>query len=261
MKKKNKKHGATPRPSELLGQKLTPGAEEVAEPEAEVAEMDKTYQFQYRVLNLDDVIASHTEAQVEAQVEEAKVEAEAEAEAPKAEASTLEQMVANLPPELREKAQAELDKLVVQARKNVQAKAFVAFDNALKDTEKGLPKFIGDLAKTHGVDLTSRRITITYPDGKFSYTNAPKGSKGSGNGSRQGFPSQWGEAEVIEGEKTTKHASPSKAAEALGLQVEGMRDMPDVFLNPHERGTKAVLPKIYSVDAVRGEHFRVTIKH
>ena len=219
--KKNKNKSQSPRPGVLLG-KTTPPVEE-ATPE----------------------------------VAEATPEPKAEVK----EASTLEQMVANLPPELREKAQAELAKLQHQAESNKAAKQFVAFDSALKDEEKGLPKFIGDLAKEHGIDLTSRRITITYPDGKFAYTNSPKGSKGNGN-SRKGFPTGWGEAELVkEGKVVQKAGSPSKLAETLNLQVEGMRNMPDVFENPHERGTKAELPKIYSVDAERGDHFRVIIKN
>ncbi len=185
-------------------------------------------------------------------------------EAPKVEAkvevSTLEQAVQALPEGLREKALEELRKLTEQAKKNEAAKAFVAFDNALKDVENGLPKFIGDLAKKYGADLSSRRITITYPDGKFAYTNSPKGSKNGGNG-RKGFPAGGGEAELVgeDGKVVQSADSPSKLAETLSLQVEGMRDMKDVFENPHERGTKAELPKRYKVDAVRGEHFRVTI--
>jgi len=223
MSKKNKTKSQSPRPSDLLGKTNPPEVAEVTPPAEAVSPLNPT-------------------------PPEVK------------EASTLEQMVANLPPELREKAQAELAKLQHQAESNKAAKQFVAFDSALKDEATGLPKFIGDLAKEHGIDLTSRRITITYPDGKFAYTNSPKGSKGNGN-SRKGFPTGWGEAELIkEGKVIQKEGSPSKLAEKMNLQVEGMRNMPDVWENPHERGTKAVLPKIYSVDAERGDHFRVTVK-
>lgn len=230
MAKKNRKNKSqTPRPSELLGK-----PEEVAETEevAEVAEAPK-------------------------------------AEEPK-EASTLEQIVAQLPENIREKALEELRKIQVQETRNEAAKAWVGFDTALRDERNGLPRFVGDLAVKHGVaeQLAGRVIKITYPDGKFSYTNSPKGSKGSGNGNgRNGFPTPWGKAVVKQGDKTTTYDSPSKAAEALGLQVEGMRNMVDVFENPHERGTKAPLPKRYKVDAVRGweegsdgtKHFIVTI--
>lgn len=194
-----------------------------------------------------------TEEVAEPVAEEPKAEA-------KAEASTLEQMVANLPEGLREKAMEELTKLRVLAERNEATKAFVAFDNALKDEKEGLPKFIGDLAEKHGVNLTGRRITITYPEGKFAYTNSPKG-KGGGNG-RNGFPTSWGKAELVsKGGKVKETASsPSKLAESMGFQVEGMRDMKDVFENPKERGTKNDLPKRYTVDAVRGEHFRVIEK-
>lgn len=228
-RKKHKKQSQTPKPSELIG-KPTPEA-----------------------------VFESTAKEKETPAPEPKAEAEAEAKVEPKEASTLEQMVANLPPELREKAQAELDKLVTQAERNKATKQWVAFDGALKDEEKGLPKFIGDLAREYGVDLTNRRITITYPDGNFAYTNSPKGSRG-GNG-RKGFPQSWGKAELVKDGKVVKtEPSPSKLAESLGLQIEGMRNMPDVFENPHERGTKAELPKIYSVDAVRGDHFRVIIK-
>ena len=230
MSKKNR--NKSPRPSDLLGKTTPP--EPTEEAEAPTKDIDA---------------GEFAETPAEIPPPEVK------------EASTLEQMVANLPPELREKAQAELDKLVTQAKRNEATKQWVGFDTALKDEGKGLPKFVGDLAKEYGVDLTSRRITITYPDGKFAYTNSPKGSKGNGNSGRKGFPTGWGEAELVKkGEVVQKETSPSKLAETLGLQVEGMRNMPDVFENPHERGTKAELPKIYSVDAERGDHFRVIIK-
>ena len=210
----------TPRPSELLGKQTPPKVE----PEAKAVETPK-------------------------------------AEVPK-EANTLEEMVANLPQDLREKALAEINKLRQEASRTQQAKAWVGFDTALKDEATGLPKFIGDLATKHGVSLANRKITITYPDGKFSYTNAPKGSKGNGGGNgRSGFPAGWGKAVLIkDGKVVQTESSASKLADTLGLQIEGMRNMVDVYENPHAKDTKAELPKIYSVDAVKGDHFRVTIK-
>ena len=91
-------------------------------------------------------------------------------------------------------------------------------------------------------------------------SNTPKGSRNSGgNGSGKGFPTGWGEAQEIgkDGKVIQKASSPSKLAEAIGLQVEGMRDMKDVFENPKEKGSKNDLPKRYKVEAVRGEYFRV----
>jgi len=237
MSKHGKKHNATPKPSELLG-KSPETTEAVPEQVEQVAEPEQV-------------------------AEELKVEA-------KVEASTLEQMVANLPDNIRDKAMEELTKLRVQAERNEATKAFVGFNADLQDDDKGLvitKEMVGEamnlsdyleaVRAKHEVNLTGRRITITYPEGKFALTNSPKG-KGGGNG-RSGFPPGWGNAELRDkgGKVKEKATSPSKLAESMGLQVEGMRDMKDVFENPKERGTKNDLPKRYKVEAVRGEYFRV----
>lgn len=181
-----------------------------------------------------------------------------EQEAPKQEATTLEDMVAGLSPEVRDSALELIGKLRAQAQRNEANKKFAAFDKACKDPESGLAKVIADLANTHGVDLSGRKLVISYPKGEFGYTNAPIGKKGEGKG-RNGFPSSWGEAEEVgeDGKTIQKQSSPSKLAEKMGLQVEGMRDMKDVFENPKARGTKAELPKNFKVEAQRGEFFRV----
>lgn len=214
--------------------------------------------------NPAELLGKTTEVEEEA-APEATVEAEAEVEEPKAPASTLDEIVANLPEELREKALAELGKLRVQADKNEQAKAFASFNNALQDAETGIAKYLGDLSEAHKVSLAGRKITVIYPKADEdsdtpAISNTPKGARnGGGNGSGKGFPTSWGEAQEIgkDGKVIQKATSPSKLAEVMGLQVEGMRDMPDVFNNPHEKGTKNELPKQYRVEAVRGEYFRV----
>lgn len=185
---KKHKKSQTPSPSELLG-KNTPEADE---PDAE---------------DLEPVVA----------VEEPK------------EATTLEQMVAQLPESIRAKALEELRKLQVQALRNEAAKAWVGFDTALRG-ENGLPKFIGDLAKQHGVAelLAGRVIKITYPDGKFSYTNSPKG-KGNGryysfsNGGRNGsnFKSQGKVIAIMLDGRREEHSSLHAFAKFHHIKYEG----------------------------------------
>ena len=180
---------------------------------------------------------------------------------------SLEDIVNNLPEEMRVKAIEQLGKLKAQADRNEQAKQFASFNNALLDSETGVAKWLEDLANAHGVNLAGRKITIVYPkvdEGASipTVSNVPKGKRGnSGNGNREGFPTGWGGAELVkEGKVIQKEKSPSALAKTLGLQITGMRTMVDVFENPHELGTKAELEKVYKVDAVKGEHFRVTIK-
>lgn len=200
-------------------------------------------------------------ATIEGKAEEAKPEAKPEQAIAQVEAEikSLDDLLKTLPE--NSPIRAEIEKLRTQAEKNVASKQWTSFNEELISEEIGLPKYLGDLAKKHGVDLTNRKIIVTFPDGKFSYTNSPKGKGGGAGNGRSGFPTSWGKAELVkEGKVIQTEKSPSKLAEALNLQVEGMRDMTDVFENPKERSTKAELEKIYSVDAKRGEYFRVTIK-
>lgn len=193
--------------------------------------------------------------------EPAKLVATATIETPPepAKEPSLEDMVQQLPEGIREKALEQLKKLTVQASRNEQAKAFSEFN---KELDTALPKFLSELATKHSVSLSGRTIKCSFPaNEKAKSSNVPIGSKGGGNGNGTGFPTQWGKATLRKkGSDDKTHDSPSKLAAALGLQVEGMRDMVDVFENPKERGTKKELPKIYEVDAVKGDHFIVTIK-
>lgn len=182
-------------------------------------------------------------------------------EAPKP-ALSLADLVRNAPgltDEQRAKLLGEAQKIESSEVKSAQAKAMVEFN---KELEVELPKWIKTLQEKHKVNLDGRRITVYFPkegetDKAPKLTSGVKGNGGGGN--REGFPSKWGEAVVIMEGKEITHKSPSKAAESLGLQVQGHRDMVDVFENPTEAGTKKELPKIYTVDAVKGSHFRITI--
>ena len=165
--------------------------------------------------------------------------------------------VASLPDDLRAKAEAMLEKLKVDAARSNAAKQFATFNTEL---ETELPKWLEDLAKKHNVSLAGRKITVAYPtDGKAPKpSHTPIGAKGAGNG-HEGFPTTWGKATLVKEGKEIGYDSPSALATSLGLQIQGCRNMEDVFANPRKEGTKTELPKIYKVDAVRGDHFRVTI--
>lgn len=173
-------------------------------------------------------------------------------------ATSLEEMVAGLSPELRESALEQIGKLRVQAEKNEANKRYAQFDTRMKDAEKGIVSWITGIAKECGVDLAERAIKVSFPKGEGGYAHSAIGKKGEATG-RNGFPSSWGEATEVgkKGKVIQTQSSPSKLAEKMGLQVEGMRDMMDVFQNPRERGTKRELPKTFQVEAVRGEYFRV----
>lgn len=199
--------------------------------------------------------------------DEAQVVAEAKEETPELkEAPSLEDIVNNLPEEIRVKAIEQLGKLKAQADRNEQAKQFASFNNALLDSETGVAKWLEALAETHKVSLAGRKITVVYPKADEgaqipAVSNVPKGKKGTGGNGREGFPTAWGKTELIqEGKVIQTEKSPSALAKSIGLQITGMRTMVDVFENPHEVGTKAELRKVYTVDAVKGDHFRVIVK-
>ena len=125
--------------------------------------------------------------------DETQVAAKEETPEPK-EAPSLEDIVNNLPEEMRVKAQAD---------RNEQARQFASFNNALLGSETGVAKWLEALAETHKVSLAGRKITIIYPKADEeakapAVSNVPKGKKGNGgNGNREGFPTGWGEAELV----------------------------------------------------------------
>ena len=236
------------------------------------APVEETPKIGGAVAQAEAVAKAHEETPAKA---EAKVEAVAEkkggdtdktapAVAPATPALSLMDLVRNAPgltDEQRKTLLAEAEKVTQSEAKSKEAKAMVEFNKAL---ETELPKLLEELAKKFDVSLEGRRITAYFPkadekDKKLSVTSAAKGT-GKETGTRDGFPTKWGEAVVIDVDgKETKHKSPSEAAKALGLQVMGHRDMLDVFQNPTKVDTKEELPKIYTLDAVKGSHFRITI--
>jgi hypothetical protein len=156
-------------------------------------------------------------------------------------------------PEMQGKAIETLLKLFQGEKESAEARKFVAFDNELKER---LPSLFEELSKKNGVDLSNRKITITFPEGKPSYVNCPKDAKSNGDSKRESsFPSKWGKATGPDG---TEHKSPSALAEVLGLQVTGHRDMVDVFENPTKTDGTKLEKGLYKVDAKKGEYFRVT---
>ncbi len=167
---KNRDNKHTPRPSDLLGK--TAVADEEEEEEA-------------------------TEA---TPILEVKVEATAPPAPPPAPkpVTTLEQIVESMPEDTpqqkldKQKAKEELAKLQSFTKSSQEKNKFAAFDAALRNLETGVAKWLDDLAKTHGVSLEGRKITVAYPKTEEEkklpdITNIPKGARtGSGNGKGNG---------------------------------------------------------------------------
>jgi len=189
------------------------------------------------------------EAEPETPTPEPEAKAEAEAETPPAEGgdperdalAEMEELAAKIPDEeSRNKLLGEIRKWHTEASRSNQVKAWKAFDEELKTL---LPTVFTELATKHGVELVSRRITVTFPNGVFSHTNSVVGKgKGGGGGSRE-MPSRW-TGKAKEGEQT--HDSPNALALALGLKVTGHRDMIDVFESQGYKVTE--LPKCDRAD-------------
>ena len=143
------------------------------------------------------------------------------------ELAEIEKQVSLIPdPEIRQKTLEQLRKLYAEAHATKTAKAWVGFDNDLK-TE--LPAIFEKLAKKHNLELTNRRIVVTFPNGKFSHTNNGLGKSGktSGNGgSGREAPVRW-PGKASDGK--AQYDSPSAMATSLGLQVTGHSDMVAVF--------------------------------
>jgi hypothetical protein len=163
-------------------------------------------------------------------------------------------------PELRNNVLTSVAKLLAPVIASDMAKRWVPFNEAL---EKELPKFLDDLATKHKVSLTGRTIKVAYPkDYETGKTASPKPSnvpasvkdEGSANGTGRSFAPGYGKATFVSLEgKEASYDSASALAKSLSLQVEGMRDMVDVFSNPtkpHGKGeAKVVDPRKFSVDA------------
>lgn len=157
-------------------------------------------------------------------------------------------------PAEKAKVQPYLEKLKADSEKLRASNAAPAFNIEL---EKELPLWLEALAKKHSYSLLGRKITVIYPknEGKElpKPSNTPVGAK-AGNGGGHGFPLGYGIAafQTLEG-KEVIYQSSSALAKALNLQIEGMRDMVDVFQNPtkpHGKGeAKVADPRKFTVDA------------
>jgi len=126
---------------------------------------------------------------------------EPEAVEPEADTSpemkALGDLIANLSPELKAKAQRQLGKLVEESNRNKDSQLWEGFNSDLQEAligKKDNGKIIKDgvileIAKKHQVaeKLENRRIVVTFSAGTIVYTHTivGKASKG-GNGSRTG---------------------------------------------------------------------------
>jgi len=128
----------------------------------------------------------------------------------------------------REKVIAELEKLKAEQRKSEEARVRLAFDEDLKSGIARLLEGDDGLLAKHRVDLSTRKVIITFPpdNGSFAYSDvdlkASATRKRNGNG--KAFKSSWGKAIYQNGEDKTEYDSPSKLATALGLRVTGHSD-------------------------------------
>ena len=165
----------------------------------------------------------------------------------------------------REKVVEELKRLQAEQRKSEQAKLRVAFDEDLKKALTNILTGDNGLLAKHQVDLSTRKLVITFPpdgNGLFAYSDVDlkSGATRRRNGNGEGaFKSSWGKATYQNGEVKTEYDSPSKLASALGLRVTGHSDMVHVFTRPISAVTGTEITETrYSVDAERGVKFVVT---
>lgn len=161
----------------------------------------------------------------------------------------------------------QLVKLETEEKASENAKKRLAFDTELRAGLMVLLAGEDGLVKKHGVDLSNRKIIISFPNGStpaepFAYANEDINKKPKRNGGGGGFKGGWlpdgKKAKLIDGSSVTEEDSPSALAKKLGLQVTGHRDMPAVFTKPISAETKQEITGVkYEVDAVRGDHFIV----
>lgn len=120
---------------------------------------------------------------------------EPEAEFPKfqsPEMQALGDLIANLSPELKAKAQRQLGKLVEESQRNKDSQLWEGFNTELQEAligKKDNGKIIEDgvilkIAKKHQVaeKLENRRIVVTFSAGTIAYTHTIVGKKTSSNG-------------------------------------------------------------------------------
>lgn len=163
----------------------------------------------------------------------------------------------------------QLVKLEAEEKTSENSKKRIGFDTDLRAGLMALLAGEDGLIVKHGVDLSNRRIIISFPNDStpaepFAYTNEDINKKTKRNGGGGGgFKGNW-----LEGDKKVQyhengtcvslHNSPSELAKKLGLRITGHRDMLQVFTKPISAVTNTEITETkYSVNAVRGDHFTV----
>lgn len=167
---------------------------------------------------------------------------------------TIDEMVAQMPESIRDQAREQLEKLQGQAQKNEAAKLWVDFDKAMRD---GLPKFLEELAVSHKVELAGRVFKIEYPDGKFAYSNAAKGTRSgngsSGDGGRKGFSSHGKVLAIMPDGREENFDSLGAFAKVKGIKMEGRATALVAIEDPWEKdkddsGNYPKLPYRHSIE-------------
>lgn len=115
------------------------------------------------------------------------------------EMQALGDLIASLSPELKAKAQKQLERLAEESNRNKDTKLWEGFNSELQDAligKKDNGKIVEDgvilqVAKKHQVadKLENRRIIVTFSAGTIVYTHSiigKKGNTGNGGGSRAG---------------------------------------------------------------------------
>ena len=168
---------------------------------------------------------------------------------------------------VRKAVEDQLNKLIKEQETTELARARVQFDKELTEALEGILAGDSGLIAKHGVDLSNRKIIITFPNGEetFSLSDVDKNT-GRASKSGKSFGTSWlpkdGSAILVNGDgKEVKYDSPSAVAKALGLRITGHRDMKHVFTKPISAETGKELNDLkLEVDAERGSHFIVTQK-
>lgn len=179
--------------------------------------------------------------------------------------SAMEALIANMPdgPD-KEKMLALAAKTRLDHKRDIE-KAKEPNKGASEFKEKAktelLPKAI-EIAKAVGFDLKGKKITLSFP------TETGKEAEVFMNGSKKSY-TPWlpegkqAELRKLDGTKVF-YKSPSAMASELGIQVANKsgcshKDVVDCFEHPQKVKTYERMKRQYKVDAVKGDHFIVTI--
>lgn len=140
-----------------------------------------------------------------------------------------------------EKAVAKQVKLDEKAQADAEVERLTACHSEIQQA-------IADILTKHTIVLGKRRIVARQNDGGALLVDITHTSRTSnGGGKRNGAPARHGKAQY----KGKTYNSPSALAKELGLKVEGMRDMVDVF----ERGG------LYKVERKNGKFIVKDVRH